>query len=345
VTRLPHDIVGATGVRAWGLALVVIVGVMSGARTLARAPFTLHRSLQGSAGRAAALRHWAGVELKTVVVAMAVGTVISLPLYALLRATPAWWFLAWIMFATVTVVGQMVMPLALRARTVPVTPALTALDERVQELASMAGLHVGSSLVVATKRGRARCNAYVVGLGATRRVVLEQELAAWPPKLVDQAVAHELGHWRLGHAARRLPVTISCQLATLAVAAVVLSWAPLLGWAGVDNVGDPRSYPLLLVVGAVLVLPARCLLAWCDRAQERSADAFAVALLHRPTDFAAMLDRAATDSGAPRWLPWWKRLTAGHPSIDERTAACRLDLPTEVHRPNGSIRMGAQPCL
>ncbi len=333
VARFPHDIVAATGVRAWGLTLVVVVGVVSGARVLARVPFTLHRCFRGTDHGPRAVRRWAGVELKMFVVGMAVGTVLSLPLYALLRATPAWWFLAWLMFATITVVGQMVMPLALRVRAGPMTPTLAALDERVQELSALAGLDMRSAVVVAAKRGRRRCNAYVVGLGATREVVLEEELVTWPPKLVDQAVAHELGHWRLGHAGRRLPLVVSCQLVTLAAAAAALSWAPVLEVAGVDSVGDPRSYPVLLVLGAVLVLPARCLLAWYDRAQERSADAFALTLLGRPADFAAMLDRAATESGAPRRVPWWRRLTASHPSIDERTAAATgpLDRPAQFH--------------
>ncbi|HEX2117931.1 MAG TPA: M48 family metalloprotease, partial [Acidimicrobiales bacterium] len=174
---------------------------------------------------------------------------------------------------------------------------------------------------VAGKPGSRRCNAYVVGLGPTRQVVLAQAVAAWPAELVDQVVAHELGHVRLRHTARRLPLTLLAQLGTLAAAAAVLSFQPLLDWAGVASPGDPRSYPLLLVVGVLVALPARCLLAWRDRAQERAADRFALTLLERPDHFAAMLDRVAEESGTPRRLPWWRRLTASHPPVDERAAS------------------------
>lgn len=61
-------------------------------------------------------------------------------------------------------------------------------------------------------------------------------------------------------------------------------------------------------------------------AEEREADRFALCLLVRPVDFAGMLDHAADVAGAPRALPWWSRLTASHPPIDERAAACRLAL-------------------
>lgn len=326
VARVPHRILDATGIRSWGLALMVAVTVVSGARAIARVPFTLPLSLRAVPGRGAAVRRWAGEELKVVALSIVAGTVVTLPLYALLRATPMWWLPAWIMFAALTVIWQVAMPLVLRARAHPSTEMSPALTGRIRAVAAQAGLDVGD--VIVTGKPGARCgNAYVVGLGRTRRVVLEHALAAWPPDLVDQVVAHELGHWRLGHAARRLPLTLLAELAALAATGAALSFAPLLERVGVAAAGDPRSYPFLLVLGAVVALPVRCLLAWQDRAQERAADRFALDLLDGPDAFDTMLQRAADDSGAPRSLPWWRRLTASHPPIDERAAACRKARP------------------
>lgn len=320
MAQLPHRILDAAGIREWVLALVAVVAVVSGVRAVVRTPFTLPRVLREGPDRAASVRTWIRNEATIVVATIVVGTVATVPLYALLRATPLWWLPAWLLFAAVTVGWQLVMPVAVKAQSGPLTPAPPALAERLDSLARRAGVDIGDGVVVAGKPGKRRCNAYVLGMGPTRRVVLEQAIAEWPPELVDQVVAHELGHWRLGHTARRLPLALLSQLATLAVAAAVLSYQPLLDWAGVSGAGDPRSYPLLLVVGAVVVLPARCLLAWRDRAQERAADRFALTLLDRPDDFTAMLHRAADESGAPRTLPWWRRLTASHPPVDERAA-------------------------
>jgi STE24 endopeptidase len=321
VARLPHRILDATGIRAWGLALVVVISVVSGARALARAPFTLRRSRHVNPDRTTAFRRWAGQELKTMIVSIVAGTVLTFPLYLLLRATSAWWLPAWLLFATVTFVWQVAMPLAMRARASGSAPTPPELRSRIQAVAEKAGVEVGD-VIVTGKPGSHRGNAYVVGLGRTRRVVLEQDLAAGPADLVDQVVAHELGHWRLGHGARRLPLTLLAELAALAAAAGALSYSPLLDAAGISAAGDPRSYPLLLVLGAVVALPVRGLLGWRDRAQERAADRFAIDVLGRPDVFDAMLQRAADESGAPRTLPWWRRLTASHPPIDERVAAC-----------------------
>lgn len=322
VAQLPHRILEATGIRAWGLALVVVISVVGGARALARAPFTLRHALRAHPARATALKRWAGGELKTTVVGIVAGTVLTFPLYLLFRSTPNWWLPASILFATITVLWQVALPLVMRARATGPAPTSPELRSRIEAVAEKAGVQVGD-VIVTGKPGSGRVNAYVVGLGRSRRVVLEHDLAAWPAELVDQVVAHELGHWRLGHGARRLPLTLLAELAALAAAAGALSYSPLLHAAGINGPADPRSYPLLLVLGAVVALPVRCLLAWRDRAQERAADRFALDVLAQPDVFDTMLQRAADESGAPRWLPRWRRLTASHPPIDERATACR----------------------
>ena len=299
------------------LALVVVIAVVNGARSIARAPFTLARSSSVGA--------WARSEIKVLAVTITAGSALTIPLYALLRSTPHWWLLGWLLFVVVTIVGQVAMPLTLRAQAGPLEPADPELSQHVVNLGRRAGVDVSGGVLVAggTPGGKGRhCNAYVVGLGPTRRVVLGGAVAAWPANVSDQVVAHELAHWRLGHGARRLPLTFAAQFATFVLAAVVLSWSPVLEWAGVASAGDPRSYPLLLMLTAVLTLPARLLLSWLDRSQERAADEFALALLEQPQYFAEMLERAATEGKAPRQLPWYRRIIASHPPIDERLLAC-----------------------
>ena len=317
MARLPHRILDATGVAGWAAELFVVVTIVIGARALARALFTF-----GPAGNP---RTWLKGEARAFVATVTLGFVLTLPLYALLRATPHWWLLAWALFAVVTVIGQVVTPVTLRADAGPLAPAEAPLAARVRAVGEQAGVEVKGDVLVAGGPGGdrpLRYNAYVLGLGPTRRVVLDHGIAGWPAELLDQVVAHEIGHWRLGHNVRRLPLALATQLATFALAAWVFSLSPVLDWAGVAHAGDPRSYALLLLLTPLLSLPARCVLAWRDRAQERAADEFALALLHTPHHFASMLERAADEGGAPRRLPWWRRLTASHPTISERAVAC-----------------------
>ena len=314
LARLPQRLLDGAGIESWMVALVVVVAFVNGARSIVRAPFTF-------AARTASAAVWAASEAKLLVVSVAAGSALTIPLYALLRSTPNWWLLAWLLFLGVTVVGQFAMPLLLRSQAGPIEPADAALTARVTELGARANVAVGAVQVARGGKGK-HCNAYVVGLGPTRRVVLGAAIADWPADVADQVVAHEIGHWRLGHTARRMPLTAVAQLATFGFAAAVLAWGPLLRWAGVPTIGDPRSYPALLLLTAALALPAKCLMAWLDRRQERAADEFALTLLHQPERFAAMLDRAAEEGQAPRRLPWFQRMIASHPPIDERITAC-----------------------
>jgi STE24 endopeptidase len=322
LARLPDRLLHETGLRGWVAGLVGVIALVSGARVIARAPFTFAR-------RSVSASMWVAQQCLALAGTIAVGAVLTLPLYALIRASSAWWLWAWLLFAGVTVVGQAAMPLVLRAQVGPMIPAPLPLARRVLVIGAQAGVDLAGGVLIAGKANtkRPRCNAYVVGLGPSRRVVLEPGVAAWPPELIDQVVAHEIGHWRLGHTARRLPITLAAQLTTFALAAAILSFQPLLDIAGVAHPGDPRSYPLLLALTGALVLPARLLLARYDRSQERAADRFALGVLGEPEAFARMLDRAADDGGAARQLPWWRHLVAGHPPIDERILACQQFVP------------------
>jgi STE24 endopeptidase len=323
VARVPQRLLDATGIGGWVLSLAVVVATVTGARAVARAPFSFRRAPSPGA--------WVANELKAFVATTVLGGALTLPLYALLRATDMWWLLAALLFAAVTVIGQVAMPFGVRLQSGPLTDAPPPLAELVEEVATRAGVDV-AAVSVSGGRGRGRggssrrttagCNAYVVGLGPTRRIVLDGSLPEWPEPLVAQVVAHEIGHWRLGHARRRLPLAVAAQTATLALAALVLAATPLLCWAGAAAAGDPRSLPLLLLLTPALALPARCLLAWRDRSQERAADDFALNLLGAPADFSHMLERAADEGGAARTLPWWRRVVASHPPIDERMHAC-----------------------
>ncbi|MGH9279313.1 MAG: M48 family metalloprotease [Acidimicrobiales bacterium] len=315
VAQVPERLLDALGVQGWILQLIVVVVAVTGVRAMVRAAFTPTASRTRARSRA-----WVGSGL----ISLAGGVVLTLPIYALLRATPMWWLYAWAVFAVITVVGLLAQPLILRAQSGPLERGDAELEGRVRDIGARAGLDLGGVFVA----GGEKCNAYVAGLGATRRVVLEKPLTEWPPELVDQVVAHELGHWKLGHAGRRLPLTLVGQLVTFALAGWVLSWPWLLGVAGVSSAGDPASYPLLLVVTPVLMAPARLVIAWYDRAQERAADRFALTLLADPVHFAAMLDKAADEGGAPRRLPWWRRVVASHPPIEERALVCTPSVST-----------------
>src|SRR5919202_2491439 len=102
------------------------------------------------------------------------------------------------------------------------------LAARLRGLARRAGVPVRDVLVADASRRTRKVNAYVSGLGATRRVVLfDPLLSEADPRRIELVVAHELGHRRARHVAK---ATLA-GMAGAVVAVVVL-------WALVSDPGD-----------------------------------------------------------------------------------------------------------
>src|SRR6185436_17134428 len=119
-------------------------------------------------------------------------------------------------------------------------------------LAERDGVPVRDVLVADASRRTTALNAYVSGLGPTRRIVVyDTLLREAPPAEVESVVAHELGHAKDGDV---LTGTLVGALgAAAAVVALYLlgSWAGLLRRAGIESLTQPRSVGLLLALAAV----------------------------------------------------------------------------------------------
>lgn len=199
------------------------------------------------------------------------------------------------------------------------------LRERLLALARQDGVPVREVLVADASRRTRAVNAYVSGLGPTRRIVLHDTLLATAaPDEVVGVVAHELAH------ARYRDVVAGTVLGALTAAAAVVGvyllgfWDGLLRAAGVSSIGQPQAVGLLMAVALLAGLVTAPLPALASRRVEARADAHALALTGDPAGFAAMQARLAmanlVDPDPPRWERWY---SASHPSTVERIAAAR----------------------
>ncbi|MET7750971.1 M48 family metallopeptidase [Micromonospora sp. NPDC005367] len=273
---------------------------------------------------------WAGWVidlLKSYAVSAVVGAVALLGFYAVIRLAPRWWWA----FGAAGAAGLVVLlSFVLPVLVEPVFNRFTPMEQGPQrtELMAMAardGVPVRDVLVADASRRTRAVNAYVSGIGPTRRVVVyDTLLREAPPEEVTAVVAHELGH------ARDRDVTVGTLTGALGAAAAVValyligSWAPLLRLAGVDSVAQPRAFPLLVALVTVAGLVATPVQALISRRVEARADAHALALTEDPAAFESMQRRLATVNLADPDPPRWEYLySATHPSTVERMAAAR----------------------
>jgi STE24 endopeptidase len=235
----------------------------------------------------------------------------------LARAFPGWWPVpAAVVFALAVLFLSFVAPVVLEPlfnRFRPLEDERLAGDLRA--LADSAGVPVREVLVADASRRTTKVNAYVSGLGSTRRVVLFDTLlaAAGEPE-VKLIVAHELAHRRERHVVKGTLVAMAG-----AVVAVLVLWA-VLG----TRMASPRELPLVLLVLTALELVALAPGAALSRHWERAADRFSIELTRDlPAYERAHIELAKknlSDLDPPRLA---YLLLFGHPTPPERLALGR----------------------
>jgi STE24 endopeptidase len=316
------------GGRWWAATAVTVVLVLAVERliTLPGAVRVRRESLRAGLAAGPWSRWWRDVAVSWLL-GLVLTTAAMLAWVGAVRALPgSWWWVLAAGAAVVAVVLSFVLPVVVEPLFSRFEPMVEGpLRERLLALADRAGVGVRDVLVADASRRTTALNAYVSGLGPTRRVVVHDTLLDRGAD--DEAaavVAHELGHVtahdvRTGTALGAL----GAGLGVLA-AALVLDWPPLLAAASVDGPGDPAVAGLLLALGAwagLLSSPASSAL---SRRIERRADRFCLDLAGDPAAVAAMHRALAVTNLAPLWPVRILHLWFGtHPTSPERIAAAR----------------------
>ncbi len=185
----------------------------------------------------------------------------------------------------------------------------------VLDLARKAGVEVGEVYAIDASRRTTAANAYVTGLGHTKRVVLYDTLIEnFSRDELRLVVAHELGHvhyddvpWGL------LYLTIVAPLGMFAVARLTERVAPQ------GAIGGAAMLPALALSMTVMATAITTISNQHSRAIEARADSFALQTTDEPKPFISFERRIAlrnlSDPDPPDWLTF---LMATHPPTIER---------------------------
>lgn len=186
----------------------------------------------------------------------------------------------------------------------------------VLALARAAGVEVGEVYAVDASRRTTGANAYVTGLGPTKRVVLFDTLIdRYDRDEIRVVVAHELAHVRNRDVLRG--VAFGALVAPAAALAV-----QRLGWLLSSQQGGEEDLPALALAAALVTAPTGLIGNRLSRALERRADDFSLQLSRAPEAFVSFEREVALQNVAdvtpPRWM---SKLLATHPPTLERIGA------------------------
>lgn len=181
-----------------------------------------------------------------------------------------------------------------------------ALRADVLRLADEAGVRVEEVEVIDASRRTTAANAYVTGLGASKKVVIyDNVLEDFPRAEARSILAHELGHERYSDVPRGL--------------LYVLLVAPL-GVLAIALLAGPRPTLAALALAMTITLtPITWVSNDLSRAVEARADAFALRITGEPAAFMGLQRRLAIRNLSDVDPPWLtESVLSTHPSTVER---------------------------
>jgi len=263
---------------------------------------------------------WIADLVKGSVIGGALGLGMVELLYWGLRRLPDWWWLAggavYLLFSVVLSNLAPVLIMPLFNTFTPIEDA--TLRQRMLHLAERAGTRVRGVFTMDFSRRTSAANAFVTGIGSTRRIVLGDTLIAnYTPEEVEVVMAHELGHHVHGDIWRGMAFDTVVTLIGLFIANLFLH-------AGVDafgyrSVSDVAAFPLFALILSGFGLVTMPLTNAYSRARERAADAYALTLTGNAPAFVTAMQRLANQNLAEMEPPRWVVLLFySHPPLADR---------------------------
>lgn len=189
----------------------------------------------------------------------------------------------------------------------------------VLRLADRAGVEVGEVYRVDASRRTTAINAYVGGLGHTKRVVLYDNLIEdFPPAQVRSVVAHELGHVEGRDVPRGLLwIALVAPAGTFLVQRLAERFAG--GALGGPGRPGPDALPAVILAFALVSFCVGVAGNVLSRQVESRADAFALELTDDPRALIGLQRSLALRNVSDPDPPGWAQLLFGsHPSTVQR---------------------------
>jgi Zn-dependent protease with chaperone function len=324
--------------RRWFVTVVVYAVIF----TLLTAVLTLPLAYYGGYLRQHAyglsnqsLERWLSDWLKGVALSgFGLATVLWIP-YLLIRRSPRrWWLYAGLATIPIAALVLVVTPVWVDPLFNDYGPMRDkTLEAHILGLAERARIHGGRVYEVNKSVDTKAVNAYVTGIGATKRIVLwDTILAKLAPSQVLFVTAHEMGHFVLRHT---LAFIIGAAILTTASLYVVHRTAGRLiarfsRQFGFYQLSDIASFPLLLLLGGVVSFTLTPVVLAFNRHQEREADRFALEMTRDNRAAAMTFVRLQQENLAvPRPGRLYILWRGSHPSLADRVEFANRYRPWE----------------
>lgn len=266
-------------------------------------------------------------------VMVAIGILVVWILLAVIRKSPRkWWFYFWMAAVPLIILGAVIEPLIVEPLFFKFTPLENSqphLTQRIEQVVARAGLEIPRSRIFEMNASAKlkSVNAYVSGLGATRRVVVwDTSIQRMTEGEILFVFGHEMGHYVLGHVRDGILFTCAVLLLFLFLAVRVLHWM-LARWGetwAIRGPDDLASLPVLILLLTVFGFLFTPISNAYSRHLEHQADQYGLEVIHGLVPDAPVVAAHAfqvlgeVDLEEPNPSPAVKFWFYNHPPLDER---------------------------
>ena len=272
---------------------------------------------------------WAIGEAITIVVS----TLMIGVLYLLIYLSPKrWWFYFWLVVLPFMVGAIFVTPVIIDPlfnKFTPLESTQPGLVSEIEKVANHAGLQIPRDHVfeMAASEKTQTINAYVTGIGSTKRIVMwDTTVKRMTQPQVLFVVGHEMGHYVLGHIQKGIVFIAIVALIIIFLGYHVIHWT-LRRWGSrceIRNINDWASLPAMMLVVLVFGFLVEPVFNTFSRYTEHQADVYGLEVTHGITPDANQVAAQSFQVLGETYLeepdpnPLIKVWLFSHPPISER---------------------------
>jgi STE24 endopeptidase len=268
-------------------------------------------------------RTWLADRLKGLGLSLALGVPLLYAAHAFMAAAGRlWWVWLWAFLAAVQGVLLWLYPAVIAPLFNRFTPLPDGeLRARLEALCRDTGFRTRGLFVMDASRRSAHSNAYFAGILRPRIVLFDTLVSSMTADEAAAVLAHEIGHFRGRHVAKRLAAGLLSSLAGLAALAWAVRWPPLFEAFGFPGPSWGAAVALGGLAGGAFTFFLAPAGAWWSRRQEREADRFAVRHGSPGALASALVKLSGENLGNLHPHPWYAGWHYSHPPLLERLAA------------------------
>ena len=282
---------------------------------------------------------WFGDSLKGLMVGIIAGSLFLWIPYLLVKKSPRrWWFWTSLVAIPIAAFFLLVAPVVIDPLFNKFGPMKDkVLEGRILDLAGRAGIEGARVFEVDKSADTNTVNAYVTGFSGSKRIVLwDTTIAKLAPDELLFVMAHEIGHYVLGHVVKSIFFFAGLILVTLYAAhrlqgGLIARFSSRFGFT---ELSDVASLPLVMLLVGILSFVVTPVANGYSRWQEHESDRFGLEITRNNHDAASAFVKLQQENlSVPRRSLLYKLWRASHPLLGERIDFCNTYRPWESGQP------------